>query len=128
MRSRNIVRKGLVELSRARHNVTRLRHKPAPGMPSFLDRLLREARKSENAYEVAVRKYLRQLKFQDPRSSVAFRLGELTDAVGYAASYLMEAKEQICRAGSALVKLDMPAYLVDQIDKAEAEEVSYEQS
>lgn len=107
MRSRNVLQRGLVELSRARHNVTRRRHKPKPGMPSNLDRLLSDARNKEQEYGWAVRDYLREgARYGDRRWPTLARLVELTDAVDYAAAYLKDAREQLCRVGRAI--RDMP--------------------
>lgn len=111
MRSRNVLQRGLVELSRARHNVRRLRHKPEPGMPAHLGSLLNEARHSEREYGLAVRKYLRDgAPFGDRRSTALARLVCLTEAVDYAASYLKDAREQLCRAGKAIREMpeDVP--------------------
>ena len=103
MRSRNVLQRGLVELSRSRHNVRRLRHKPAPGMPANLDSLLSDARNAEQEYGLAVRKYLRSgARYGDRRSTALARLVDLTGAVDFAASYLKDAREQLCRAGKAI--------------------------
>ena len=93
----------MVELSRARHNVNRRRYRHTPGLPAHLDRLLGVARRADQEYGVEVRKYLRtSVRFQDARQRVVSRLGDLADAVDYAASYLKDAREQLCRAAQAV--------------------------
>lgn len=112
-RALNPVRKGLVELHRARHNVLRLRHKPAPGHPSpYTSELLegvtqahQNARKAEDAFGEHLLRSIRSTQkrtWLGPHGRVTSNLAHLLENVGGAVFQLIDAQDRIARALGAV--------------------------
>ena len=94
MRNRNIVQKGLVELSRARHNVQRIRHNVKLSSPSpWMDYLIEDTRRALRGTMKANRQFCGEVRkalwsgdqgrfFQTRQGRVLSQIENIQDKVG----------------------------------------------